>query len=96
MKCQLNKCNSKKCQNRFCESNLNHLNRIEGQIKKLKEYIETGESCKKIAMLTKSISNSFESLKNKTMKNFVLNEFGKNVNEEKIKNIDEIFESYGR
>jgi len=35
MKCQLNKCNSKKCQNKICDSNINHLNRIEGQIKKL-------------------------------------------------------------
>ena len=95
MKCQ-NKCNSKRCLNNFCDSNLKHLNRIEGQIKKLKEYIENGESCKNIAMLTKSISNSFESLKNRTMKNFILNEFGKNISEEKIKNIDEIFESYGK
>ena len=78
----------------MCNSNMNHLNRIEGQIKKLKEYIKDGEDCKRIAMLMKSTSNSFESLKQKTMKNFVLNEFGKNISEEKINNINEIFESY--
>ncbi len=80
--------------NQFCDSNLNHLSRIEGQIKKLKEYISNGKDCKDIAMLMKSTSSSFESLRQKTMKNFILNEFGEKITKKNIKNIEEIFESY--
>ena len=88
------KCNSKKCNNKDCNSNINHLNRIEGQIKKLKEYIEKGEDCKDIALLMRSVSNSFESLKNKTMKNFILNEFDGEITERKKKRVEEIFDNY--
>ena len=92
----MKKCCSKKCQNKICNSNISHLNRIEGQIKKLKEYILEGKDCKDIAILMKSVSNSFESLKNKTMKNFIFNEFGEELTEKKKERIDEIFDNYKR
>ena len=90
------KCGSIKCNKKFCEGgdNLKHLNRIKGQLEKLEEYIKNGEECKNIAMLMKSVSASFESLKNKTMKNFVLNELGENITKKQIENIETIFETY--
>ena len=89
-----NKCKSRKCKNKICGSNIAHLSRIEGQIKKLKEYIEEGKDCKDIAMLMKSVSNSFDSLKNKTMKNFIINEFGEKISDKKIERIEKIFNNY--
>jgi DNA-binding FrmR family transcriptional regulator len=87
------KCDSKKCQNDFCDSPLNHLNRIEGQIKKIKELIENGEKQEKIVILMKSVSASFESVKQKILKNFILEEINKNkkLSKKELENIEKIF-----
>lgn len=53
---------------------LNHLNRIEGQIKVLKTYIQEDRPCEEIAQLTASITQSFSALKIRTLEGFVLNQ----------------------
>lgn len=53
---------------------LNHLNRIEGQLKVLKTYILEDRSCQEVAQLTASITQSFSSLKIRTLEGFILHQ----------------------
>ncbi len=75
---------------------INHLNRIQGQFKTLKKYIEQDECCGKIAQLTTSVVKSFDSLRAKTLEGFILNDFiaNKKVSEEKIKKLKQIINLY--
>ena len=79
-----------------CENNLNHLNRIEGQIRALKKYIEEGKKRKDVAMLSASITKSFDTLRARTLKNFVLNDIldGAKISIKKEKEIEEILKLY--
>jgi len=90
------KCDNKKCQNDFCDSPINHLKRIVGQLNKIIEYVENGEKCKDVAMLLKSTSTSFESAKQKILKNFILNEISKNekITKKEKEKIEEIFNKF--
>lgn len=78
------------------KKNIDHLNRIQGQIKTLKKYLEQEESCGEIAQLTTSIAKSFDTLRAKTLEGFVLNEFlsGRKVSEEKKKKLKRIINLY--
>lgn len=60
--------------NKRHKQTLNHLNRIEGQIKVLRTYIQEDRSCQEIAQLTASITQSFMSLKIRTLEGFVLHQ----------------------
>jgi DNA-binding FrmR family transcriptional regulator len=93
MKCEDKKCKIKKC---VCKESLNHLSKIEGQIKSLKKRISEGENCEKVFLLTKSISKSFDSLKTKTLKNFLKNEILniKKITKKQEEKIDKIFNLY--
>ena len=74
---------------------LNHLKRIEGQIKTLKKYIEEGKRCEDVAMLTTSIAKSFDTLRAQTVKNFFINEILKGkVSQKDQEKIDAIFKLY--
>ena len=90
------KCNKKECENEFCESPINHLKRVEGQMKKIREYIEKGEKCQEIALLLKSVSNSFESAKNNILRNFVLDRMGRNqkISKKELEKINKVFNSF--
>ena len=74
---------------------LNHLNRIEGQIKVLKTYIQEDRSCQEIAQLTASITQSFMSLKVRTLEGFVLHQLLKGkVSDQKREQLTEILKLY--
>ena len=93
-----NKCNSKTCKTLKCDckSSLDHLNRIEGQIRKLKEYINEEKKCEEVAMLSTSIAKSFDTLRAKTLKNFFINEVleDKKLSKKEMEKIDAIFKLY--
>ncbi|RUM72108.1 MAG: hypothetical protein DSZ10_05440, partial [Sulfurovum sp.] len=79
-----------------CKTTLNHLSRIEGQIRALKQYIEEGKRCKDVAMLSASIAKSFDTLRARTLKNFILNEvLGEaKIQSKKEEEIEEILKLY--
>ena len=80
----------------ICQRNINHLNRISGQIETLKKYIEEDKCCGEIAQLTTSIAKSFDTLRSKTLEKFILHEFvsGKKVSEEKKEKLKRIINLY--
>lgn len=53
---------------------LNHLNRIMGQLRVLRDYIVEDRPCYEVAHLTASITRSFETLKIRTLEGFILHE----------------------
>lgn len=74
---------------------LNHLNRIEGQIKVLKTYIQEDRSCQEIAQLTASITQSFSALKIRTLEGFVLHQLLESKSsDQKQKQLTEILKLY--
>ena len=79
-----------------CSNTINHLSRIEGQIKTLKKYIAEGKRCEDVALLTTSISKSFDTLKVKTLKNFLKNDIldSKNISKKDEEKIDRILKLY--
>jgi DNA-binding FrmR family transcriptional regulator len=79
-----------------CTQNIQHLNRIQGQIETLKKYIEDNKCCGEIAQLSTSIAKSFDTLRANTLKNFILNEFSsdKKVSVTKIKKLENIINLY--
>ena len=79
-----------------CTQNIQHLNRIQGQIETLKKYIEDNKCCGEIAQLSTSIAKSFDTLRANTLKNFILNEFSsdKKVSVTKIKKLKNIINLY--
>jgi len=101
MKKDIKKCNKccninrdeRKC---TCKKSLNHLNRIEGQIKTLKKYIDEGRRCKDVAMLSASIAKSFDTLRARTLKNYILNDVlnGKKIEENQKEEIEQILKLY--
>jgi len=93
MKCQSKQCQVLKC---TCKESLHHINRIEGQLKTLKTYIEEEQGCEKIAILTTSIAKSFDSLRTKTLKNFILNEVvrGQKLSKKELEKINQILKLY--
>ena len=56
------------------KQNLDHINRINGQLKTLKSYIEEERSCAEISNLSTSIAKSFDTLRVRTLEGFVINE----------------------
>lgn len=93
MKCEDKKCKINSC---ICRETLNHIRRIEGQVVSLREKMEQGRDCENVAILTKSISKSFSSFRNRILKNFVKNEL---LNMEKLtkkqeEKIEDIFNLY--
>ena len=76
--------------------NINHLNRIQGQINTLKKYLEQGECCGEIAHLTTSIAKSFDTLRTRTLEGFILNEFlsNQNISEKKVQQLKRIINLY--
>lgn len=67
---------------------LNHINRLQGQLNKLKDYVEKDATCEEIAALTTSASKSFDALRVRTLEGFLLNEIvNKKVNKKKIEQL---------
>jgi len=79
-----------------CTQNIQHLNRIQGQIEALKKYIEDDKCCGEIAQLSTSIAKSFDTLRSNTLKNFILNEFvfDNKISAAKIKKMERIINLY--
>jgi len=74
---------------------LHHLNRIEGQIKVLKKYIEEDKSCQEIAQLTASITQSFSALQIRTLEGFILNQLLEGIlSEEKQSQLESLLKLY--
>lgn len=90
------KCENKKSKKCSCKKSLNHLNRIEGQIKTLKKYLEQGRKCEDVAMLTTSVAKSFDTLRTTTLKNFLRNEVFVNqkVSKKMEETIDNVLKLY--
>lgn len=93
MKCIDKKYKKKVCS---CSENINHLNRIEGQIRTLKKYMQEGRRCEDVAMLTTSIAKSFDTLRATTLKNFFINDVfeSEKISKFKMEQIDKIFKLY--
>lgn len=87
------KCKNMQCS---CKDSLNHISRIEGQMKTLKKYVEGGKRCEEVAMLTTSIAKSFDTLRAKTLQNFFINEIlpEKKLSKKEMEKIDKIFKLY--
>ncbi|MBF0299490.1 MAG: metal-sensing transcriptional repressor [Oligoflexia bacterium] len=51
-----------------------HIKRIQGQLNTLVNYIEDGQNCKDIAMLTTSIAKSFDALRFRTLEGYIIND----------------------
>lgn len=75
---------------------LQHLNRIQGQINTLKQYIDDDVDCSDIALLTTSIAKSFDSVRAKTLESFILNDLLHNstISEDKKTKLEEILKLY--
>ncbi len=74
---------------------LNHINRIQGQLKTLVRYIEQEKDCIDIAILATSIAKSMDSLRFRTLEGFIINNFMENPNDaEKIKALNELISLY--
>lgn len=74
---------------------LNHLNRIMGQLRVLKDYIVDDKPCHDVAHLTASISRSFETLKVRTLEGFILHDLlGGHVRGTKTEQLTEILKLY--
>ena len=79
--------------------NLNHLNRIQGQIETLKKYLSEGADCIDIAMLTTSIAKSFDSLRNRTMEGSIINQVlaeGVDLSEKQKSQIQQIIKLHNK
>ena len=73
---------------------IGHINRIIGQLERLKKDIADDKACHDIAALTSSISNSCDSLKMRTLEGFVIHELGQNASEQSLKHIEKIIKLY--
>lgn len=76
---------------------LNHLNRIQGQIETLKEYIDKDACCIDIAMLVTSIAKSFDSLRSKTLEGSIINQIlngGDRLSAQQKKQIQQVINLY--
>ena len=51
---------------------LNHIHRIQGQLRKLEEIVNNESDCTQIAHLTTSVAKSFDSLRAKTLEGYIL------------------------
>lgn len=58
-----------------CKPIVDHLSRVEGQLRALRRLIEEGESCDKVAQLVSATSRSFDSLKGKVLQGFFEEKF---------------------
>lgn len=57
-----------------CQNLLPHLSRIEGQIRALKQKMESEHDCGEIVQLALSTTNSFKSFKSKLFEEFIKHE----------------------
>ncbi len=74
---------------------INHINRILGQLKSLKNYVETDKDCEQIASLTTSVSKSFSTLRARTLEGFILNEIAtKDTQKNKIEQLKRLMNLY--
>lgn len=70
---------------------LNHINRLQGQLRKLKDYVRDDAGCEEIATLTTSTAKSFDALRVRTLEGFILNELvGKKKDEKKLTQLKKI------
>ncbi len=79
------------------KENIDHLNRIQGQIETLKKYLSDNKKhCIDITLLTTSIAKSFDSLRARTLEGFIVNELleDKKISPEKLKKLNRIIELY--
>lgn len=57
-----------------CKKTIGHINRIIGQLKTLRSYVEDEKGCHDIASLATSITKSCDSLRMRTLEGFVLHD----------------------
>ena len=65
--------------NSTCAPLIAHINRLEGQLRTLKNNIEANAECSTIVQLALSASKSFDSLRAKLVEEYVKEHFIKNV-----------------
>lgn len=54
-----------------CKEVVNHISRLEGQLRRLKNDIESNQSCEKIVQLSLSSAKSFDSLRAKIITAYI-------------------------
>lgn len=76
------------------KQNIDHLNRIAGQLQTLKSYIEEGRSCQDISNLSTSIAKSFDTLRIRTVEGFVLNDLlkGQKINDDQLTTLQNLLQ----
>lgn len=79
-----------------CKATLNHISRIEGQLRTLRSYVEQGRRCEDVALLSTSIAKSFDTLRVRTLRNFFINDVlgGMQLSAEDEARIDAILKLY--
>jgi len=78
------------------KENIDHINRIQGQIETLKKYMFEDRCCVDIAQLTTSIAKSFDTLRTKTLERFICNQLleDKKIPKEQMDNLKRILNLY--
>ena len=57
-----------------CKKIIDHISRLEGQLRSLRNQLEKEKSCEKLVPLALSATKSFDSLRAKMLENFVQNQ----------------------
>lgn len=71
---------------------LNHINRIQGQLKTLRKYVEENRSCEEISSLATSVAKSFDTLRARTLRGFIKYDLldGKEVSDGKLEQLEKL------
>ncbi|MFB6181755.1 MAG: metal-sensing transcriptional repressor [Candidatus Magasanikbacteria bacterium] len=77
------------------KNTINHINRIIGQLEKLREYAKSDKECKEIAALATSIAKSCDSLRMRTLEGFLLHDIPQGeLTEEQKEELHKVIEHY--
>jgi DNA-binding FrmR family transcriptional regulator len=74
-----------------CKPIIDHISRLEGQLKKLKQNITEHQSCEDMVPLALAVSKSFSSLKTKMLQQAMIHQFQTNITEQNKETFDYIF-----
>lgn len=80
--------------NEDCTQIVKHLNRIQGQIDALKEFVEQGKPCEDVAHLTKSIMTSFSSVRARIVQQMLAKELKLSSNKRDMRTMQNIVALY--
>ena len=77
-----------------CTKIIRHLNRIQGQIDALKEYMEAKRSCEDVSHLTRSILSSFMSVRASIIEEMLSDEFSQKLDRNEVERLHSVLALY--